>query len=1773
MPKSPFNYVRCTDLYILYLFLIQLSNFVPSYCSVVGGNHTYLQQNEILCGDFDVRRPSALSRIKSCTVIEGNLLIVMTKLPVNASIPNLREITGFLVIYDLTGLDGLATLFPNLTVIRGRSLISNFALVIRSTSLKTIGLPSLRLIQRGGVRVDLNTNLCYVRTVNWSYILGNQTAAAAPIRLLTNRLICPDTCQPECVASAPAPRSLSRPKGTSREKDAKLGHCWSSSYCQSSKLHSEAIFCSANCTNRGLACRMDNTQLCCHDECLAGCYGPGPGACVACKGALHRGVCVSHCPPATYLFHGRRCVTASECFNMSSTYRLPHAVGGSGSSIVGSSTSVTINTTAPVTITTVRQFAIHQGRCVPDCPSGHQRNEVSGQCMPCGDKCPRIRCHHMLISSLKSLSKLKDCYSVTDLYISIHEGDTALIQQQFDEAFSSLREVESIKVVRATALSSLAFLRHVKRINTIPNSSLNVTVIEIRGNDNLLELWPPPAENETGGMQVVSEGLVHFILNRYLCPKKIIDLVRTGALGLPGGRNFRTEELELAEATNGKLGFCETTQISLELKDVFSSTAVIQWPRFLANHPTGQSASTLVLVFFQATTKNLTVYSNRLSCGDDSWKMTPSICNTSIIHEVKGKNVAFCSAVLTTLQPATRYAVYVESKTLFSQRGAISNIVYFTTNPSNPSHPRLERLQALNDSRISVRWSPPQYSNGPLAVYLLWFRAIHIDPEPYLHRDFCFLTPDWLSSAITPSYHVGTSRLTGNYWSHAKFYLNICPGSRCSFPVFHDNLWMFDAHDDPLPVVFGNRLSRVLQDGEVGLFVLNVDEEGQVHGNGISAVVQTGKKSFTSTLSHLRSFSQYVVELQACQKPRDNSDFPWTDLMKPESSVEVELTDKWKNYLLRYCSHKVFRTQRTLPAAGADNVNFESIRSAQDAAGTVYVSWAEPANPNGVILYYVLRYRRAEQAPAPISSATIAPIMQQNKSESEELVPESESSSGSTVWSTLCVTRASWQSIGFPGSGGGIGGNGGLLGGRGGVLGGSGTKRHMRSLITATLEDPRPFPGGNFSTMASLSQQPNLSLGGAELLNLLPGFYELQIMAVSLAGNSSWTPPLLFEVTTSSVDTIITVTAICASVVSVLLALIIVCIIHRIRKKRLMDSEWNSPNPEYWHVYEVDDWEMQLEDIDTLNFRHPLGRGNFGMVYRGFVKTLRTPAHFFYTAPHNIPAAIKARLKSGTPTLSSACTVFDRRDFITEACYMKQFQSFHIVRLFGIVSKCSPSSAVSAAARTVRGGGGGSGGGSGGGDDDGGGFSVAQTKFRFNLCRLLGKGGFWRRHQPKRQAVPVPIRKKPLSLSAEEAISGNTGNGGSLTHTTRTPPSEMSTAAKPKGLQGYSNGSRYSKVLCFIPTRNTFYFFPTTLDETGVATVQHCSSSDSIRPFSQYGLFVVMELMENGDLASYLRKLGDSGIGFVKPAQAYLWAVQIADGMAYLERKKYVHRQVLSLLKFFDLAARNCLVDGRGVVKVGDFGLCRDVYERNYYHKVGAGKLPVRWMAPESLQSAYFTSRSDVWSFGVVLWEIATMACLPYQGMSHNEVISYVLDGNTLVSGGAPINCPPLLQSVMLYCWSYRPVQRPTFLHLLFLLAPRFADADFRQASYFYVGDTFTQQPPPCQDFEKSTSNSAVSVAVPAADFADLPSLIKTVLGPPHGAGGSGDSNSLSEDSPHPTVAICTPSTSTSHFYSPSSNLKEQSIEQSQRQQQQDVEDGAADDDGCSLDDGDRSPC
>ncbi|KAH0620064.1 hypothetical protein JD844_014615 [Phrynosoma platyrhinos] len=165
---------------------------------------------------------------------------------------------------------------------------------------------------------------------------------------------------------------------------------------------------------------------------------------------------------------------------------------------------------------------------------------------------------------------------------------------------------------------------------------------------------------------------------------------------------------------------------------------------------------------------------------------------------------------------------------------------------------------------------------------------------------------------------------------------------------------------------------------------------------------------------------------------------------------------------------------------------------------------------------------------------------------------------------------------------------------------------------------------------------------------------------------------------------------------------------------------------------------------------------------------------------------------------------------------------------------------------------------------------------------------------------------------------------------------------------------------------------------------------------------VIMELMTRGDLKSYLRSLRpdtENNPAHTLPALKKMiqMAGEIADGMAYLNANKFVHR---------DLAARNCMVAEDFTVKIGDFGMTRDIYETDYYRKGGKGLLPVRWMSPESLKDGVFTTHSDVWSFGVVLWEIATLAEQPYQGMSNEQVLRFVMEGGLLEK---PDNCPDML--------------------------------------------------------------------------------------------------------------------------------------------------------------------
>uniref|UniRef100_A0A668T5A2 Focal adhesion kinase 1 n=1 Tax=Oreochromis aureus TaxID=47969 RepID=A0A668T5A2_OREAU len=178
-------------------------------------------------------------------------------------------------------------------------------------------------------------------------------------------------------------------------------------------------------------------------------------------------------------------------------------------------------------------------------------------------------------------------------------------------------------------------------------------------------------------------------------------------------------------------------------------------------------------------------------------------------------------------------------------------------------------------------------------------------------------------------------------------------------------------------------------------------------------------------------------------------------------------------------------------------------------------------------------------------------------------------------------------------------------------------------------------------------------------------------------------------------------------------------------------------------------------------------------------------------------------------------------------------------------------------------------------------------------------------------------------------------------------------------------------------------------------------------------VWIIMELCTFGELRSFLQVRKYS----LDLATLILYSYQLSTALAYLESKRFVHR---------DIAARNVLVSTVDCVKLGDFGLSRYMEDSSYY-KASKGKLPIKWMAPESINFRRFTTASDVWMFGVCMWEILMYGIKPFQGVKNNDVIGRIENGERLAM---PPQCPPTLYSLMTKCWSYDPSKRPRFNEL-----------------------------------------------------------------------------------------------------------------------------------------------
>uniref|UniRef100_A0A8C6TTK6 Tyrosine-protein kinase RYK n=1 Tax=Neogobius melanostomus TaxID=47308 RepID=A0A8C6TTK6_9GOBI len=206
------------------------------------------------------------------------------------------------------------------------------------------------------------------------------------------------------------------------------------------------------------------------------------------------------------------------------------------------------------------------------------------------------------------------------------------------------------------------------------------------------------------------------------------------------------------------------------------------------------------------------------------------------------------------------------------------------------------------------------------------------------------------------------------------------------------------------------------------------------------------------------------------------------------------------------------------------------------------------------------------------------------------------------------------------------------------------------------------------------------------------------------------------------------------------------------------------------------------------------------------------------------------------------------------------------------------------------------------------------------------------------------------------------------------------------------------------------------LHHRNLLPISHVCTEEGEKPM------VLLPFMAWGNLKLFLRqcKLAEANNPQAISQQDLVYmAIQIACGMSYLARREVIHK---------DLAARNCVIDDNMQVKITDNALARDLFPMDYHCLGDNENRPVRWMALESLLNNDFSSASDVWAFGVTLWELMTLGQTPYVDIDPFEMSAYLKDGYRIAQ---PINCPDELFAVMACCWALDPEERPKFQQLV----------------------------------------------------------------------------------------------------------------------------------------------
>ncbi|XP_076465772.1 LOW QUALITY PROTEIN: putative molluscan insulin-related peptide(s) receptor [Babylonia areolata] len=908
-------------MHIIAFFLCGLLNvvFVGGLCGNFGPPSVGKVENprDGACGSIDIRNNvEGFKKLENCTVIEGNLHILLIdhteqKDYEKFQFPLLKEITGHLLLYRVYGLKTLRHIFPNLAVIRGQDLFYNYALVAyEMPDLEEIGLVSLNTIMRGAVRLTKNNKLCYVDTIDWSRIAVGLKESDHHIQENKDETECVNHCPEDC--------SVTKLDG----KEAR--RCWTSQHCQKN------LDC--HCGSNSSAC-VDGGNKCCNDKnCLGGCTetvkdGKKEQKCIACRNVIYKDLCIKRCPPTTFMFMKRRCLSAQECSNLTRKGSSPNSHW---------LLFKPDNKELPA-------------ECVSECPTGYLANEELKECVKCNKSCPKV-CGGKVVDSIDSAQHLKGCNKIQGpLEIKIMGGSNIGIE--LEESLGDITEVtQYIKVARSYALLSLHFFKSLEIIGGLGDTDSASLVI--RDNSNLQELF---TDEVTKRLKIL-KGKVNIHGNRKLCLSKIDTLVEN--LGLTDN----ITEVDVSRTTNGDLMPCSVTKLNVTIDKIMKDLVVLQWPKVQSSDE--RQILAYVINYREVTSDSVNIYQGRDACSETIWKTI----ETSRNEQQQEDQIM---TLVSGLKPWTKYAVYVQAVMLnTASNQAISDILIFTTSPYLPTSPTDLRAVAERPGELLVSWKPPKVPNGNVTHYYVYWQLQELDSEPFDQRDYC-------KNPIVSSKDQTKVKDTRQNKNETKLGANCC-----ACPKSKEELKQ-EERERQIEIEFENYLHEnvyckrrsnslpVEIDKKYNLLELVAMKHRRKRASEAPSSLYTAEANRGVTTTTASPNSTEAAETNHTQENAYlhliiyDTKIPLTNLGHyQEYSIEVlacQETDPrtWK----KYCSNRAITVARTLPLEKADNINASTVEAKliANSTGEVMIKWEPPKHPNGLIIKYLIRYRRANQ--------------------------------------------------------------------------------------------------------------------------------------------------------------------------------------------------------------------------------------------------------------------------------------------------------------------------------------------------------------------------------------------------------------------------------------------------------------------------------------------------------------------------------------------------------------------------------------------------------------------------------------------------------------------------------------------------------------------------------------------------------------------------------------------------------------------------------------------